>query len=689
MRRAAARLAVDIGGTFTDVVLERPDGTLVVHKRLTTPDDPARGLADGVAQALRMATLDGADIVEVHHATTLGSNVVIERRGVPVGLITTRGFRDVLEIQRALRYSMYDVQIKKPEPLVPRSRTWTVTERVLADGSVRTPLDESEATAVVQELRVQGISAVAVAYLHAYANPDHERRTRDLLQSQMPELLVTLSSDVSLQAREYERANTAVVNAYLLPVLRDYLTQVERELRTLGITAPIWIMQSSGGLTSADHAADMPVRTIESGPAAGVLMAAHHGRLTGHGNVISFDMGGTTAKASVIRDGRPTLSRRFELDRVDMRDGSGLPIDIPAVDLIEVGAGGGSIAHVRTGVLHVGPRSAGSVPGPACYGRGGQEPTVTDADLLLGYLDPDYFAGGSFALDVAAAESAVDRVGIQLGLDRLRTAWGIQEVVTLNMERAIRLISIDRGLDPRDFVMICFGGAGPVHGCRLARALGIRRVLVPMAAGVGSGLGLLQGERSIELGRTMIFRLDEPGADARIADIFGSLERQARQMVVSTWDPDLVVIHRSAGLRYSGQGHELEVSLDGGMPTVPTLAEAFANTYRRTYGYHEQLGIEGVSWYVSVSRREERTLAPPAASPVTPPSVPKRDRRVYYGETGLVTFPVYHRHALKPGERVSGPALIEERDTTTVLLPGDEAVVHADLALGIDIGEEI
>jgi N-methylhydantoinase A len=687
MRRATARLAVDIGGTFTDVVVERPDGTLVVHKRLTTPDDPARGFAHGVAQALRMASVDGADVAEVHHATTLGSNVVIERRGVPVVLITTRGFRDVLEIQRALRHSMYDVQIKKPEPLVPRSRIWTVTERCLADGSVRTPLVEAEVTALAQQLRTQGISSVAVAYLHAYANPGHERRTRDLLQSWMPELLVTLSSDVSLQAREYERVNTAVVNAYLLPVLRDYLTRLDRELRTLGVTAPIWIMQSSGGLTSAERAADMPVRTIESGPAAGVLMAAHHGRLTGHANVISFDMGGTTAKASVIRDGRPTLSRRFELDRVDMRDGSGLPIDVPAVDLIEVGAGGGSIAHVQTGVLHVGPRSAGSVPGPACYGRGGQEATVTDADLLLGYLNPDYFAGGSFALDVAAAESAVERVGAQLGLDRLRTAWGIHEVVTLNMERAIRLISIDRGLDPRDFVMTCFGGAGPVHGCRLARALGIRRVLVPHAAGVGSGVGLLQAERSIELARTMIFRLDEPEADTRVAEIFGSLESQARQIVAAIWDSDQAVIHRSAGLRYAGQGHELEVSLDRDPPSVAALTRAFANTYRRTYGYEDQLSVEGVNWYVSVSRYEKRSPAPPSVPLVRPSAVPERKRLAYYGETGLVTVPVYHRQALRPGDHVTGPALIEERDTTTVLLPGDEAAVHPDLALRIDIGE--
>ena len=677
------RLAVDVGGTFIDLVVQREDGVLFTEKRLSDPSDLVGAIHAGVRQLLERSGIQGDAVEEVMHATTLGSNAVIERRGPPIALLTTRGFRDVLHIQRSLRWSMYEVQIEKPRPIVPRSRTWEVGERCRADGTVLTPLPEEEVVAIAGRLVALGIEAVAVAYLHSYANPEHERRTRAILADEAPDLHVTLSSDVSRQGREYERANTAAVNAYLAPVLGAYLSKLARSLPRLGITAPVWIMQSSGGLTPSERAAAMPVHAIEAGPAAGALMAAHHGKLAGRDDVISFDMGGTTAKAAVIRDGRPATSRSFELERKDLRRGSGLPLDIPAIDLIEIGAGGGSIAEARLGVLQVGPRSAGADPGPACYGRGGTQPTVTDANLLLGYLDPAYFAGGALRLDAAAAERAIDELGDELGLDRLRTAWGIHEVVTLEMERAIRLISINRGLDPRDFAMVCIGGGAPAHGCRLARALGVRRVIVPPAAGVGSALGLLEANESIELAQTAILRLDERAAGERVREIFDHLDSEARSLVGQAWGADELRVHRTAGLRYAGQGYELEVPVDG---SVPALVDAFHAHYARAYGYREQLPVEGVTWYLTLMRpARTEPAADPAAGRRRDGSPRKGERPAYFPETGRVATAVLDRAALGPGDSVEGPALVEEAHTTTVVLPGDSGHVDDKLALVIDI----
>ena len=683
MSRRGVRVGIDVGGTFIDLVLERADGTLHSEKVLSEPHDLIGAICDGLERALAGAGATAGEVEELIHATTLGSNAVLERRGPVTALLTTRGFRDILQIQRSLRYRMYDVQIEKATPIVPRSRTWELTERCLADGSVLQPLDDAEVRRVAAELRAAGIETVAVSYLHAYAAPGHERRTAELLREELPDVPVTISSDVSLQGREYERTNTTAVNAYLAPLLGTYLRMLAGRLPELGIDAPLWIMQSSGGLAPAGRAADLPVRTVESGPAAGALVSAHHGQLAGHADVISLDMGGTTAKAAVIRDGRPATTRQFELERRELRPGSGLPLDIPAIDLVEISGGGGSIAHAPFGILQVGPRSAGADPGPACYGRGGTAPTVTDANLLLGYLNADYFAGGAMTLDRDAAERAVDGLARELELPRLRAAWGIHEVVSLEMERAIRLVSIDRGLDPRDFALIAIGGAAPAHGCRLARMLGVRRVVVPPAAGVGSALGLLEGNETFELARTALLRLDRQDAGERVDAIFASLEQEALATVGESWSAAGPAIRRTAGLRYAGQGYELEVGVDGG--GVGGLAAAFNDLYERAYGYREQLPVEAVTWYLTVVR-PARARPAAAARGGGDRESRRRAREAYFPETGTVEVPVFDRLALTAGAAIEGPALLEEPHTTTVLLPGDTLRVDEHDALLITVG---
>jgi N-methylhydantoinase A len=687
MTGEGARVAFDIGGTFIDFALRAPDGSLATEKLLADPHDLVGGIRAGLERLLRQAGVPGDQVTRLVHATTLGSNAVLERRGPRVALLTTRGFRDVLQIQRSLRHSMYDVQIEKRRPLIPRSHVFEVDERRRADGSVLVPLDEDGVRSLARRLVSEGFESCAVAFLHSYAAPRHERRTREILVEEAPGLHVTISSDVSLQSREYERANTAVVNAFLAPVLGAYLSELGRALPELGIRAPLWMMQSSGGLAPAERAVELPVRTVESGPAAGALMAGFHGRLAGHDDVLSFDMGGTTAKAAVIREGRPATAREFELERVEMRRGSGLPLDIPAIELVEIGTGGGSIAEARLGVLSVGPRSAGADPGPACYARGGTKPTVTDANLLLGYLNPDYFAGGELPLDVEAAERAIAGLARELELDPLRAAWGIHEVATLEMERAARLVSIDRGLDPRDFAMVCFGGAAPAHGARLARALGVRKLVVPPAAGVGSTLGLLEANESFELARSAIVRLEAPGAADRARAIFAELESEARAVVSDDWGAEALEMRRTVGLRFVGQGFELEVGVDGPDADPGVLAELFQRQYERTYGYRETLPIEAVSWYLTLLVRRADGAG---ANGSAPPSgggeqALKGERPARFGDGAATATPVLDRPRLAPGDRIAGPCLVEEAHTTTVVLPGDELSVDGHGALVIEV----
>ncbi len=678
-----ARLGIDVGGTFVDLVLETGDGSLVFEKVLAEPADLVGAITSGVEAVLQEAQVSPGEVREVVHATTRGSNTVLERSGPRTAFLTTRGFRDILQIQRALRWSMYDVQLEKPAPLVERSLSFEVTERMLPDGSVRQPLFEDELRSVAAGIRAAGAEAVAVAFLHAYANPAHERQAVAVLADELPGVVITASSDVSLQAREYERANTAVVNSYIARAVSDYLRELVAKLPSAGVSAPVWIMQSSGGLASMDQVLERPVRTLESGPAAGVVGAARFGSGLGYDDVLSFDMGGTTAKVAVVNGGVPATSSYFELQRVGNRRGSGLPVDIAALDVVEVGTGGGSIAEVRQGTLRVGPQSAGADPGPACYGRGGTAPTVTDANVLLGYCDPSAFAGG-IALDAGAAAAALDRLAVSLGVDRLRAAWGIHEVASLDMENAIRLVSINRGFDPRAHALVCLGGGGPVHGPRLARALGVRVVIVPRAASGGSARGLLESSASVELTRTSRLQLDDPAAGPRCKEILNDLVDQARTSSFGKGGDVTAVC--TLGMRYTGQGYELLVPIDVATADPSRIAQAFRDRYRQAYGYAEyDHPVEVVTWHVSLVRNETQRMPAPEQADADRFREPAR-RTVYYPETGLVDVDVHRRSDLQPGDTVAGPCLVTELTTTTVVLPGDTVEVAVDGALLVHVG---
>src|SRR5437867_11242414 len=503
------RVGFDVGGTFTDFVLQSPSGDLLTAKRLTTYPDPSEACLAGLDDLLAQGAVSWSDVSQATHGTTLGSNIVIERKARGVGLLTTRGFRDVLIIGREKRYQVYDLQIEKPPALIPRRLIGEVTERILADGTVRTPLDEDDARRAIRELVAGGVTTLAVCLLHAYLNPSHERRVGALVAEVAPHVTVTLSHEVSPTFREYERTLTTVVNAYVMSTVREYLRGLATAMSRRGYRGRLFVMQSSGGIATAEAMQRYPVRMIESGPAAGALMAAAYGELTGHRDLIAFDMGGTTAKLALIEKGQPATTTAFELHRVNNAPGSGLPMNIQAIDLVEIGAGGGSVARARLGVIAVGPESASSAPGPVCYGRGGVEPTVTDANLALGYLNPDYFAGGSLWLDAEGARRAIaTRVAQPLGLSVEDAALGVHAIVNTNMELATRVVSIERGRDPRDLTFVAFGGSGPVHGCRLAQALGIPRVILPAAAGVTAAIGLPAAAVRFDVARTWVRRLD-------------------------------------------------------------------------------------------------------------------------------------------------------------------------------------
>jgi len=676
------RVGFDVGGTFTDFVLQADDGRLVTGKRLTTPRDPAQACVEGLRELVARAGLGWVDLVQAVHGTTLGSNIVIERKGRDVALLTTRGFRDVLIIGREKRYQLYDLFIEKPAPLVPRSRIREVTERIAFDGEVLTALDEAELRATVRALAKEGITSLAVCFLHAYVNPAHERRAAEIVREEAPPIAVSLSSDVSPVLREYERTSTTVVNAYVMTAVRDYLERLERALADLGYHGRLFVMQSGGGIATAETMARFPVRMIESGPAAGALMAAAYGRLTGDADLVAFDMGGTTAKLSLIAGGRPQTVGEFELHRVRLQPGSGIPMNIQAIDLVEIGAGGGSIARVQMGVITVGPDSAGADPGPICYGLGGTEPTVTDANLVLGYLNPDYFLGGRMRLDVDGARRGIEAaIARPLGLSVAEAAWGIHQIVNTNMELATRVVSIERGYDPRRLAFIAFGGAGPVHGCRLAQALRIPRVILPSAAGVTSAIGLLAAEAKFDVSRSYVTRLGalDPGYLGRILD---EMVAAGTAVVREAGASGTLTVARTADLRYVGQGYELTVPLpegEVGPGTAQSLREAFHAVYARRYGYADpKAEVELVTVGASVIGAGPEVRLPehhPATR--TPDEARKPDRPVYFPEARAhVSCPIYDRARLPAGARIPGPAVVEEAESTTVLPPG--ATAHVD-----------
>ena len=688
----AFRVGFDVGGTFTDFALQADDGRLLTGKRLTTPDDPARACVEGLRELVARAGLGWADLAQAVHGTTLGSNVVIERKGGKVALLTTRGFRDVLIIGREKRYQLYDLFIEKPAPLVPRSRIREVTERVAFDGEVLVPLDETSLRDTVRQLVRDEVASIAVCFLHAYVNSAHERRAAEIVHQEAPHVPVSLSSEISPVIREYERTSTTVVNAYVMTAVRDYLERLEQALRALDYRGRLFVMQSGGGIATAETMARFPVRMIESGPAAGALMAAAYGKLTGHADLIAFDMGGTTAKLSLITGGAPQTIREFELHRIRLQPGSGLPMNIQAIDLVEIGAGGGSIARAETGVIQVGPDSAGAAPGPLCYSLGGTEPTVTDANLVLGYLNPDYFLGGRMRLDVDAARRGIEaRVARPLGLGVAEAAWGIHQVVTTNMELATRVVSIERGHDPRRLALAAFGGSGPVHGCRLAQALGIPRAILPAAAGVTSAIGLLAAEVRFDLSRSYVRRLDAPDP-AYLAGILEEMTAQGTAVVREAGVSGTLSLARAADMRYVGQGYELSVPIPDGPidgRTASALRGAFDRVYAHRYGYSDpKAAVELVTVAVTVVG-----AGPDVRLPEQPPGTReaaearKPDRPVYFPETrGHVRCAIYDRARLPVGATIEGPAIVEEPESTTVLPPGARAEVDRWANLIVDFG---
>jgi N-methylhydantoinase A len=675
----AYRVGFDVGGTFTDFVLQSPSGELSTGKRLTTYPDPSEACLAGLDALLAQAGVSWGDVAQAVHGTTLGSNVVIERKARGIGLLTTRGFRDVLIIGREKRYQVYDLQIEKPRALIPRRLIGEVSERILADGTVRTPLDEDDARRAIRALAARGVTTLAVCLLHAYLNPVHERRIGALVAEVAPHVTVTLSHEVSPTFREYERTSTTVVNAYVMSIVREYLRGLATAMGQRGYRGRLFVMQSSGGIATAEAMQRYPVRMIESGPAAGALMAAAYGELTGHRDLIAFDMGGTTAKLALIEKGRPATTTAFELHRVNNAPGSGLPMNIQAIDLVEIGAGGGSIAQARLGVIAVGPESASSTPGPVCYGRGGAEPTVTDADVVLGYINPDYFAGGSIKLQPGAAARAIeDRVARPLGLPLEDAAWGIHAIVNTNMELATRVVSIERGRDPRDLTLVAFGGSGPVHGCRLAQALGIPRIVLPASAGVTAAIGLLAAEVKFDVARTHVCRLDAVSG-ASLDAMYDEMSRQAVAVVQESAVAGEVVVARSADARYVGQGYEVTVPVPAGRLDAAALdrvSASFHDVYAARYGYANPTEpVEVVTWKLSAVGGSPRiALAKAAASSAD--ARRKGTRRAYFPEArGYTDTPVYDRYELAAGTSLTGPAIVEERESTTVLPPGVTATV--------------
>ncbi len=663
------RLAVDIGGTFTDLVLSLPERTLS-SKVLTTHEAPDAAVIAGTQAILREAGLTGADLDLVIHGTTLATNALIERKGARTALITTQGFRDSLEIAYEHRFEQYDLYMERPTPLVARDLRLEVPERMAADGSVLLALDEAALLRLVDVLITERIDAVAISFLHAYVNPAHELRALELLSAALPDVAFTISSEVCREIREYERTSTTVANAYVLPLMRTYLGHMSRGLASLGARCPLLLMMSSGGICTVETAQRFPVRLVESGPAGGVILARRIAALGGYDRVLSFDMGGTTAKITLVDDFTPQQSRHFEVARAyRFAKGSGIPVRIPVIDMVEIGAGGGSIARVDAlRRIAVGPDSAGSAPGPACYGRGGSAPTVTDADVVLGRIDPDRFAGGKITLEPQRAQDAVAGViGAALGMTHAEAARGISEIVGETMASAARVHAVENGKDTADRTLIAFGGAAPLHAARLAQKLGISRVVIPVDAGVGSALGFLDAPIAYEVVRTLLVRLDALDT-AILTNLFDGMRTEAEAVVRLGAPTATLIATRTAFMRYRGQGHEIAVPLGDAAIEPAALRQAFETTYQQLFGrIIPKLEIEAVTWTLALSEPyalPDRQGDAPAA-PKPPPQGTRRMVDSASGET--VDAAVYARAALAPGARLTGPAAVVEPGTTTIV----------------------
>ena len=683
---AKARLAIDVGGTFTDVVLDR-NGQQWTTKLLTTHDAPERGVIAGVVAALNSAGVRPDNVDFIIHGTTLATNALIERKGARTALLTTEGFRDTIELGTESRFDQYDVNLVKQAPLVPRNWRIPIVERVAADGEILCPLDETSALDAISRLRTESIESVAVAFLHSYVQPVHEQQVRALLHDRLPDVLVSLSSEVSPEMREYERFTTTCANAYVQPLIAGYLTRLENDLKARGLSCQLFLMLSSGGITTVETACAFPIRLVESGPAGGAIFAQNVARRHGIARALSFDMGGTTAKICLIDDFKPQTSRIFEVSRSSrFQKGSGIPLRIPVIE-IEIGAGGGSIARVdRLGRIAVGPDSAGSSPGPACYARGGLEPTVTDADVVLGRIDPKAFAGGQVLLHPELAQAAMARVGSTptLGFDAEEFAYAIVELVDEAMSNAARVHAVESGRTLSNHTLIAFGGAAPLHIGRVANKLGVARVIVPVGAGVGSAIGFLLAPISYEVARSMYVRL-QGFRPERINALLSAMTDEARRVAGQGPEGRCLTEHRTAFARYVGQGYEIPIVLP-----IRTLLEADAAVLRNAFeqSYLQQYGrlidgvdIEILAWTVTVGTDVPgvELMATVNNQPASPPSI---WRDIFdIGQGAWIKAGLYRRSELPPGSSLSGPAIIIEESTSIVIGPGYDVAIAADASI--------
>jgi N-methylhydantoinase A len=685
-------VGTDIGGTFTDLfAIELETGRSMTAKILTDHDNPTASVSRGIEQMIVSGGLDPAHISRVLHGTTLVTNALIQRRGARAALLVTEGFRDALEIGTEHRFDLYDLNIEKPRPIVPRHLRRPIRERVLADGSVETPLDVEQARAEIANILADGVESIAVCLLHAFRNPVHEQQLRKLIAERAPSMHVSLSSEVAPEIREYERASTTAINAYVAPVVGPYLRALREQLERIGVRGSLLVMQSNGGTAVADTASQFPVRLLESGPAAGAIGAAYIARAMHREKVLFFDMGGTTAKAFIIDDGAPIVARKLEVAHVyRFKQGSGLPVQVPAVDMIEIGAGGGSIAHTdRLGLLKVGPESAESEPGPACYGLGGTLPTVTDADVVLGYIGTESFLGGKMRLDRDAARQAIaGQLAEPLGLSVEQAAWGIHQVVNENMASAARVHLLERGRTPNDYTMVAFGGAGPTHAYGVARALRLPEVVVPWQAGVGSAFGMLCAPVSFDLARSM----NVPLAEARwheIARLLDEMVHECQQRVADAGvAPADIVSTRSVDIRYSGQGHELQIDLEGlSWPDVRSddvLMRFRAEYERLNVVQGPDAPLDLITWRASA--RGPVPHLPLRAGVMAQAAHERSHRPVYFGDKhGFMDTLVVPCGSLSKGEKLTGPALIELGDATITVGPDASASMREDGLIQISL----
>jgi len=690
MAAPSVRLGVDIGGTFTDVVLEK-DGVPFSTKVLTTYTAPENAIIDGMHQVCAKADVTPVQIGQIIHGTTLATNALIERHGAKTALITTKGFRDVIEMRTESRFEQYDLNLNLPDPLLPRQMRFTVAGRVDANGQILVDMDRAEVEAIVDQIAEGGFESVAVGLIHSYLNPTHEQLVRDVLAEKLPDVAVSISSEVSPQMREYERFNTVVANAYIKPLMASYLGRLEDRLNDEGVFCRIFLMHSGGGIISVQNAADFPVRLVESGPAGGAVFAAHIAARYGLDKVLSFDMGGTTAKICLIKNQTPKTSRVFEVARsYRFKKGSGMPISIPVIDMVEIGAGGGSLAHVDAlQQIRVGPKSAGSEPGPACYGRHGTRPAVTDADLVLGKLDPENFAGGSIKLFPDASRTAIAKyVGTKLDMDAVEAAFGISEVVDENMANAARVHAVENGEDLSAYTMIAFGGAAPLHAGRLAEKLGVERLLIPPGAGVGSAIGFLRAPFSFEANRSVYMKLSDFDGD-RIKSLLADLKAEATGFVRTCDEVSPILAEFKVYMRYTGQGWEIPIELTEDQainPDAATFEARFIEDYSKLFGRPVAgMDIEITVWSVNATTPPEKVERVAETSGKASATSVGGRRLFDAAASKFLNADVVNRSDMLTGERALGPVTVVEDETTIIVPASRDAIRQPDGCIDIII----